>query len=56
MNLISKILQASNIINKSARKGSSNWIISSPALQKALLDLERPEIRKKKILKIFDYE
>jgi hypothetical protein len=56
MNLISKILKASNVINMAARKGPSNWIISSPYLQKAFLDLERPEIRKSKILKIFDYE
>jgi hypothetical protein len=56
MNLISKILQASNIINKSAIKGSGNWIILSSDLQKAFIDLERPESRKRKILKIFDYE
>lgn len=56
MNLISKILKASNVINKKARTGSANYAVLSDDTKKAIDRLLKQLKRKEKILNIFNGE
>jgi hypothetical protein len=56
-NLYEKILQSSAYINKVARSGAGNYIITSKQVSDMISEImtERVEARKKKIIKILSW-
>jgi hypothetical protein len=56
-NLYEKILQSSAYINKVARSGAGNYIITSKQVSDMISEImtERIEARKKKIMKILSW-
>jgi hypothetical protein len=57
-NLYEKILQSSAYINKVARSGAGNYIITSKQVSDMISEImtERVEARKKKIIKILSWK
>jgi hypothetical protein len=57
-NLYEKILQSSAYINKVARSGAGNYIITSKQVSDMISEImtERIEARKKKIIKILSWK
>ena len=57
-NLFEKILQSSEYINKVARSGAGNYIITSKQVSDIISEIisERAEERKKKIASIFEWK
>jgi hypothetical protein len=57
-NLYEKILQSSAYINKVARSGAGNYIITSKQVSDMISEImsERIEARKKKIMKILNFK
>lgn len=52
--LIAKLLKASETINESSRKGNGNYILTSPTVSQWIKKINREEVRKEKITKIFE--
>lgn len=52
--LIAKLLTASETINESLRKGNGNYILTSPTVSQWIKKINREEVRKEKITKIFE--
>lgn len=52
--LIAKLLKASETINESSRKSNGNYILTSPTVSQWIKKIDRKEVRKEKITKIFE--
>lgn len=52
--LIAKLLKASETINESSRKGNGKYILTSTTVSQWIKKINREEVRKEKITKIFE--
>lgn len=52
--LIDKLLKASETINESSRKSNENYILTSSTVSQWIKKINREEVRKEKITKIFE--
>ena len=52
--LITKLLKAAETINESSRKGNGHYILTSPTVSQWIKKINREEVRKEKITKIFE--